>query len=197
MPPMSAGRPCRPPTTPRRRAITPRVIAAPVSYAGPSDSLISSPFSIFVKAASFLLGLNSPYAPTYSYWGSNALIPPAYVPYYYSHAIVVNNYYTPGYYPAGFIGGGAGCYNWGPPIPYVARVTRINQTAITNYMQQANIYQRRNVVPAAAVLARHPYWRDVMPRPCSAVSPWPWGPVSRAGRWPGPTWCSPTWSMPR
>ena len=63
----------------------------------------------------------------------------------------------------GFIGGGGGYYNWGPPIPYVARVTRMNPTTITNYMQQVNIYQRRNIVPAAAVLARHPYWRDVMP----------------------------------
>ncbi len=156
------------------------------SYTGPVDSLVSSPFWIFVRAASFLLGLNAPYAPTYSYWGSNALMPPAYVPYYYSRTIIVNNYYTPGYYPAGFIAGGGGCYNWGPPIPYVARVTRINPATITNYMQQVNIYQRRNVVPAAAVLARHPYWRDVMPpamlshQPLPLGSRFPGGHVARA-----------------
>ena len=151
------------------------------SYAGPVDSLITSPFWIFVKAASFLLGLNAPYAPTYSYWGSNALIPPAYVPYYYGRTIIVNNYYTPGYYPGGFMAGSGGYYNWGPPIPYVARVTRINQTAITNYMQQVNIYQRRNVVPAAAVLDRHPYWRDVMPPAMLSRQPLPLGPRFQGG----------------
>ena len=34
-PPMSVGRPCRPPTTPRRRAITPRITAAPALTPGP------------------------------------------------------------------------------------------------------------------------------------------------------------------
>ena len=132
-------------------------------YSGSPDSLIASPFWIFVRAASFLLGFNAPYAPAYSYWGSNALLPPAYVPYYYTRTIIVNNYYTPGYYPAGYIASGVGCYNWGPPIPYVARVTRINQTVINNYMQQVNIYQRRNVVPPPAVLGRRPYWHDMLP----------------------------------
>jgi hypothetical protein len=62
-------------------------------YGGGADSLLTSPFWIFVKAASFLLGLGSPYTPTYSYWGSYALVPPYMVPYYYTRTIVVNNYY--------------------------------------------------------------------------------------------------------
>jgi hypothetical protein len=132
-------------------------------YGGGADSLLTSPFWIFVKAASFLLGLGNPYTPAYSYWGSYAMVPPYMVPYYYTRTIVVNNYYTPGYYPAGYLTGGLGCYNWGPPIPYVARVTRINQTTINNYMQQVNIYQRRNVVPPPGVIGRHSYYRDVLP----------------------------------
>ena len=132
------------------------------SYGGPVDSLISSPFWVFVKAASFLLGFSSPYTPSYSYWGCNCLVPVQAVPYYYNRTVIVNNYYTPGYYPAGYLAGG-GYYNWGPSIPYVARVTRIHQGSINNYMRQVNIYQRRNVVPPSAVLARHAHFRDVMP----------------------------------
>ena len=71
-------------------------------YAGPVDNLITAPFWIFVRAASFLLGFQQPYAPAYSYWGSAALVPPPYIPGFYSRTIIVNNYYTPEYYPVGY-----------------------------------------------------------------------------------------------
>jgi hypothetical protein len=144
------------------------------SYGGSMDNLMSSPFWIFVRAASFLLGLTSPYSPSYSYWGSGALVPVQAVPYYYTRTVIVNNYFSPTYYPAGYIATG-GYYNWGPPIPYVARVTRIRQATINNYMRQVNIYQRRNVVPAPGVLARHAYFRDVLPPAMLHQQPLPRG----------------------
>jgi hypothetical protein len=144
------------------------------SYGGSVDNLMTSPFWIFVRAASFLLGLNSPYSPSYSYWNSYALVPIQAVPYYYSRTVIVNNYYTPSYYPAGYIAPG-GYYNWGPPIPKVARVTRIRQATINNYMRQVNIYQRRNVVPPPAFLDRHPHFREVLPPAMVAHQPLPRG----------------------
>lgn len=144
-------------------------------YRGGLESLITAPFWIFVKAASFLLGFSSPYSPAYSYWSCNCLIPPPALPYYITRTVIVNNYYTPAYYPAGYLIAGRGYYNWGPPIPYVARVTRINQVTINNYMRQVNIYERRNVVPPPAVLARRPYLREVVPPPLLAHQPLPRG----------------------
>jgi hypothetical protein len=144
------------------------------SYGGGVDSLLTSPFWIFARAASFLLGLTSPYSPSYSYWGSGALVPIQAVPYYYTRTIIVNNYYSPTYYPAGYIATG-GYYNWGPPIPYVARVTHIRQATIYNYMKQVNIYQRRNVVPPPGFVGRHPHFRDVLPPAMVAQQPLPRG----------------------
>ena len=132
-------------------------------YRGSAQNLLTAPFWIFVKAASFLLGFSQPYAPSYSYWGCNCLTPPPVVPYYYNRTVVVNNYYTPRYYPVGYLAAGRGYYNWGPPIPYVARVTKIKQAYINNYINQVNIYQRRNVVPPPGVMARRAYFRDIVP----------------------------------
>lgn len=131
-------------------------------YGGPFENLITAPFWIFVKAASFLLGFSEPYAPTYSYWGCGCLAPPPVVPYYYNRTVVVHNYCTPDYYPRG-IWAGRGYYNWGPPLPYVSRVTRIKQVNINNYVRQVNIYQRRNVAPPPGILARRAYFRQVVP----------------------------------
>ena len=132
-------------------------------YRGPVENLITAPFWIFVRAASFLLGFGQPYAPNYSYWNSAALIPPTYVPYYYGRTVVINNYYTPSYYPTGFLSAGRGYYNYGPPIPYVARVTRVNQVTINNYVRNVNIYKFRNVAPPERVLARRAYFQNVVP----------------------------------
>jgi hypothetical protein len=152
------------------------------SYGGGVDSLISSPFWIFVKATSFLLGFNAPYTPSYSYWGCGALLPPQVVPYYYSRTAIVNNYYSPGYYPSEYIPSGGGYYNWGPPVPYVARVTRLNPGVINNYMRQVNIYQRRNVVPPPGVLARRAYMRDILPPAMLSRQPLPLGPRFHGAR---------------
>lgn len=143
-------------------------------YRGPFESLITAPFWIFVKAASFLLGFSQPYSPAYSYWGCQSLVPPPLVPYYYHRTVIVHNYYTPAYYPRS-IWAGRGYYNWGPPIPYVARVTRINVVNINNYVRQVNIYQRRNVAPPPGVLARRAYFREVLPPAMVEYRPLPRG----------------------
>jgi hypothetical protein len=132
-------------------------------YRGPLENLVTAPFWIFVKAASFLLGFSQSYAPTYSYWGCNCLVPPPVVPYYYNRTVVVHNYYTPNYYPRGILGAGRGYYNWGPPLPYVSRVTRIKQVTINNYMRRVHVYQRRNVAPPPGLMARRSYFRQVVP----------------------------------
>ncbi len=133
------------------------------SYGGPMENLITTPFWIFVKAASFLLGFSQPYAPSYSYGGCNCLMPPPVAPYYFRRTVMVHNYYAPSYYPVGYIGAGRAYYNYGPPIPYIARVTRIKQVTINNYVRNVNIYQRANVVPPAAVMARRAHFREVLP----------------------------------
>jgi hypothetical protein len=144
------------------------------NYGGGVDSLLTSPFWIFVRAASFLLGFNNSYAPSYSYWGCNCLVPVQAVPYYYTRTVIVNNYYSPTYYPAGYIATG-GYYNWGPPVPYVARVTRIRQATINNYMRHANFYHLHNVAPPPGVMARRAYFRDVVPPAMLHQQPLPRG----------------------
>lgn len=134
-------------------------------YRGPMENLVTAPFWIFVKAASFLMGFSQPYEPTYSYWGCNCLVPPPVVPYYYNRTVIVHNYYTPNYYPRGIMAAGRGYYNWGPPLPYVSRVTRIKQVNINNYMRRVHIYQRRNVAPPPGLLTRRSYFRKVVPPP--------------------------------
>jgi hypothetical protein len=144
-------------------------------YPGPFEKLITAPFWIFVRAANFLSGFAESYSPAYSYGGCNCLVPPQVVPYYYNRTAVVHNYYTPRYYPVGYISAGLGYYNWGPPIPYVARVTRIKHVTINNYIKKVNIYKRRNVVPPRRVLARRAYFRDVMPPAMAKRRPLPRG----------------------
>ena len=54
---------------------------APSYYPGaPVSDALTSPFWIFARAASFLLGFGQPYAPNYSYMNSGVLVPPSYVP---------------------------------------------------------------------------------------------------------------------
>ena len=144
-------------------------------YRGPIEKLITAPFWIFIRATSFLLGFAQPYSSAYSYWGCHCLLPPSVVPYYYPRTIVVHNYYTPRYYPSGIMVAGRGCYNWGPPLPYVARVTRIKPVTINNYVRQVNIYQRRNVTPPAGVIAQRPYFRPVVPPAMVRSQPLPRG----------------------
>jgi len=142
---------------------------APVSgyYPGaPMADVLTSPFWIFARAASFLLGFGQPYTPAYSYMAQPVLVSPAYVPVFFAQTMFVPTYMTPGYYPAAFLGGPViGAYAWGPPTRYISRVTNINQTVINNTIINNSIHITRihNVRPPRDVLDRHPHIRDITP----------------------------------
>ena len=141
--------------------------AAPGYYQGaPAADTLSSPFWVFVRAASFLLGLGQPYAPVYSYGGCGCMAPPAYVPVFFPQTVFVRSYYTPSYYPHTYFGRGfAGAYSYGPPVGYVSRVTRINQTVINRtIINNSNNFTRiHNVMPPQAVLTRNAGLRQITP----------------------------------
>ncbi|MBM4283736.1 MAG: hypothetical protein FJ128_00590 [Deltaproteobacteria bacterium] len=138
----------------------------------PMDTL-AAPFYIFVRAASFLLGFAQPFAPTYTYISCGCLAPPAYLPVVYPRTIIINNFVAPTYYPTGVIVAGRPIYNWGPPIPWVARWHRMNVVQINNYVRQVNIYNVHNVVPPQQVLVNRPWLRQVLPPAIVARQPLP------------------------
>jgi hypothetical protein len=132
----------------------------------PVADALTEPLWIFVRAASFLLGLGQPYAPAYSYYGCGCLAPPVYVPTFFPQTVIVPNYVVPTYYPATLVGPGVvGAYNWGPPVTYVSRVTNISQVTINktiNY-NSVNITKINNVVAPTTVINRNPHIRNITP----------------------------------
>ena len=96
------------------------------------------------------------------------LVPPTYVPVFYSRTRIIPAYATPTYYPPAFFGGrrfGAGYYDMGPSAAYISRVTNINQTVInqTIIRNSTNFTRIHNVVPPRAVIDRHGYLRQIIP----------------------------------
>ena len=99
---------------------------------------------------------------------SGYLVPPTYVPVFYSQTVYYPAYATPTYYPPAFFGGrrfGAGYYNMGPSATYISRVTNINRTVInqTIIKNSTNITRIHNVVPPRGVIDRHAYIRQIIP----------------------------------
>ena len=99
---------------------------------------------------------------------SGYLVPPTYVPVFYSRTVFIPAYATPTYYPPAFFGGrrfGAGYYNMGPSGRYLSRVTNINQTIInqTIIKNTNNFHRIHNVVPPSEVVSRHGYIRQIIP----------------------------------
>jgi hypothetical protein len=155
--------------TPPPDYVPPPSFAPPSYYSGsPVTDLLTAPLWIFVRAASFLLGFGQPFAPTYSYISQPILVPPAYVPVFFARTVFVPAYVTPTYYTRAFFGGrrpGVGYYNMGPPVRYLSRVSRIDQTVITRTINRNSIQitRIRNVVPPRGVLDRHAYVRQIIP----------------------------------
>jgi hypothetical protein len=146
--------------------VPPPSYAPPNYYSGmPVLDALTAPFWIFARAASFLLGFGQPYSPAYSYYGCGCLAPPTYVPTFFYRTMVVSNYYTPTYYPTAYIGRRIIAYNWGPPIPYIARVSRIHQREINRTMLRntMNITRIHNVMAPRAVVNRHAHLRKIYP----------------------------------
>jgi hypothetical protein len=130
--------------------------------------MLAAPLWIFAKAANFLLGFGQPYAPNYSYATSGILVPPTYVPVFFSQTVFVPSYVTPAYYPPGFVGVrrfGPGAYNMGPSVAYISRVTRINQAMInqTIHNNSLHINKIHNVVPPERVMRRDAYIQRTLP----------------------------------
>jgi len=137
--------------------------------ASPVD-LITAPFWIFARAAQFLLGFGQPYVPSYSYGGCGCLAPPAYVPVLFPRTVFLTNYVVNPFYPRAF-------FAFGPPIPYVARVTNIKVVNINNFVNTVNVTRIHNVVAPTSVINRHPAIRHITPealvhgRPLPRVQP--------------------------
>lgn len=136
------------------------------SPGGAVVDLITAPFWIFAKAAQFLLGFGQPYVPSYSYYGCGCLSPPAYVPVLYPRTVFLTNYVVNPFYPRAF-------FAFGPPIPYVARVTRVQQVTINNYINTVNVTKIVNVTPPAAVINKNVAIRHITPAPLIQGRPLP------------------------
>jgi len=153
---------------------------APASYyqGSPVTDALTPPLWVFVKAASFLLGLGQPYAPAYSYVSQPILAPPAYVPVFFGRTMIVPAYAYPTYYPRAYFGGrrlGPGYYNMGPPAGYLSRVSRLDQAVIIRAFNQNSrqIARFRNVVPPPGVINRHHHLRQIIPPALAQGRPLP------------------------
>lgn len=135
---------------------------APASYyqGSPVTDSLTSPLWIFAKAAQFLLGFGQPYTPAYSYMTSGILVPPAYVPVFYSRTVFIPAYAIPTYYPPAFFGGrrfGPGYYSMGPSAAYISRVTRLNR-AVINQTITRNSQHHPDLQCGAAPGGDRPPW---------------------------------------
>jgi hypothetical protein len=165
--------------TPPPNYVPPPDYAPPSYYPGaPVTDSLASPLWIFAQAASFLLGFGQSYTPAYSYVTSGILVPPTYVPVFFSRTVFIPAYATPTYYPPTFIGPrrlGVGYYNMGPSVGYLSRVTRINQTVINQTINNNSIQitRIRNVVPPQAVVNRYGYVKQIIPPALAQGRPLP------------------------
>ena len=142
--------------------------APPGYYPGaPVADALSSPFWIFARAASFLLGFGQPYTPAYSYGGCGCLAPPSYVPVFFPRTVIRPQLLYAELLPAVLFRrrGFGGAYSYGPPVNYISRVTNINQTVINKTIinNTANITRINNVVPPQTVLTRNAGLRQITP----------------------------------
>jgi hypothetical protein len=147
-------------------------------YSGmPAADMITAPFYIFAAAARFLLGFGMPFSQSYTYIGCGCLAPPVYLPTFYSQTVIIQNYVVPTYYPTTFLGMGgfAGAYSWGPPIPYIARWSNLNPTVLNQTIinNSVNIVRINNIMPPGQVLSRHGYLRQIMPPSLAQGQPLP------------------------
>ena len=111
---------------------------------------------IFTQASDFLLGYGQPYASSYSYAYAGVLAAPQYIPTIYERTVYVNNYVYPSYAPRA-------CYNWGPPVTYITKVTNIKNIDIDHNFKNHRMARLRNVMPPANLAHRHPAWREILP----------------------------------
>jgi hypothetical protein len=118
---------------------------------------LAAPLWTFARAGQFLLGFGRPYGPAFSYFNcSNCLAPFSYAPIVYGGTFPLTDFYYPSYAPLAFFG-------FGPPFPFVSRVSRINIVQINNFINSNNFTVINNVLPSGAVLGRFPFLRGAIP----------------------------------
>ncbi len=123
----------------------------------PPLDLLAAPLWIFARAGQFLLGFGQPYAPAFSYYNTpNCLAPFSYAPIVYGGTFPLTDFYYPGYAPLAFFG-------FGPPFPFVSRVSRIDIVQINNFINSHNFTVMNNVLPSGAVLGQFPFLRGAIP----------------------------------
>ncbi len=153
---------------------TPEPAFIPADYNADAPILddLAAPLWIFVKAAQFLLGFGQPYTPAYSYYNSfNSLAPLDYASIVYGGTFPLTDFYYPGYAPGAY-------YAYGPPLPYVSRVTNVNIVQINNYVRDHHYRGMHNVLPPSRLMERYPYVREGIP---AAVREGRRFPITRAG----------------
>ncbi len=123
---------------------------------------------IFTRVNDFLYGWGEPYSPRYSYYNAGLLAAPRYVPVIYERTVYIYNYVTPAYAPRA-------CYNWGPSVTYITKVTNINQQDVHRRVQRHRLHHLHNALPPHHVMARHPAWRQLVPVAATEGQ--------RSGRW--------------
>jgi hypothetical protein len=128
--------------------------------------LLTAPFFIFARAASFLLGFGQPFAPGYSYNNCGCLAPPAFVPVCYRRTLFLNNFFVNPFYPRAF-------FAFGPPFPWITRVARINTATFNNVVRDVRLNHIHNVVPPAGVLDRRAGLRQIVPEALAHGKPLP------------------------
>ena len=141
----------------------PNYVPEPAFYPGggyvpgtPVLDLLTAPFWIFAQAANFLLGFGQPFVPSYSYYNCGCLAPFKYGPVVYGSTFLLTDFYYPGYAPSAY-------YCFGPPFPFVSRVTNVNLVQINNFVSTAHFNNFRSGLPPAGVLQRHAFLREAIP----------------------------------
>ena len=169
---------------------------APASYyqGSPGVDSLSSPLWIFVRAAQFLLGFGQPYASNYSYMNSGYLVPPAYVPVFYSQTV-----YYPGPTPPrpitrrlfSAVGDSArATITWAPRRPTSPGSASINRTVINQTISPELHQHLPDSQCGAAQWGDRPPWlsqADYPAGPGPGAPPAAAQPRCRISRWPRPT----------
>ncbi len=122
----------------------------------PLTDLLCPPFWVFVRAPLFLRGFGSPFFPSFCYARSASLAPYNFVPVLFPGTVFERNFVSPAFAPRAF-------FAFGPPLPFVARVTNTNIAALNNFAGNANFTRLRNVLPPDAVTSGQPFIRDAIP----------------------------------
>ncbi len=124
----------------------------------PLWDLLSPPFWTFCPTSRFLLGFGYPYAPIYSYWNCGCLAPFAWSPFLAFRTFFLPDFFFPSFAPNAF-------FAFGPPFPFIARVTNINIITINKFVRDTHFVDLKNVVPHRKILDRHPFIRRAIPDP--------------------------------